>query len=279
MNKQFTIKNAREEIKKKDEKSARSILSEIIQRNPQDKEAWILLAQIVVEPDQIVDCLEKINRIDPDIKGLSQRIEFIKKGPLKYYHQMIDIIRGYGEWAGEAPKMGRYEVNITIKNDLVEINNALATLKKQRKHLEELLKIITEDKDSFNLNPTYFKGNPPTFEAEKILYIKLSKNIISMEISQAIKQIEKSTFAFEIHAEKKMRDNNSEKPEYSRFTIPEDVKLYVWKRDQGRCVKCGSQINLEYDHIIPVDKGGSNTARNIQLLCEACNRRKGDKII
>lgn len=61
-----------------------------------------------------------------------------------------------------------------------------------------------------------------------------------------------------------------------RERIPEDVRIFVWKRDGGRCVKCGSQENLEFDHIIPVSKGGSNTARNIQLLCETCNRMKSD---
>jgi len=40
----------------------------------------------------------------------------------------------------------------------------------------------------------------------------------------------------------------------------------------------GSNERLEFDHIIPVSKGGSNTARNIELRCEACNRRKGAAI-
>ena len=60
--------------------------------------------------------------------------------------------------------------------------------------------------------------------------------------------------------------------------ISKDVQSFVWKRDGGRCVECGSNENLEFDHIIPVSKGGSNTARNLQLLCEPSNRRKGASI-
>jgi len=63
-----------------------------------------------------------------------------------------------------------------------------------------------------------------------------------------------------------------------RQPIPDDVKILVWQRDGGRCVKCGSQKNLEYDHIIPLSKGGGNTARNLQLLCEDCNRAKGGNL-
>ncbi len=63
-----------------------------------------------------------------------------------------------------------------------------------------------------------------------------------------------------------------------RITIPEQVRIAVWRRDQGKCVNCGSRQNLEYDHIIPVSQGGSSTVRNIELLCEQCNRSKGKKI-
>jgi len=63
-----------------------------------------------------------------------------------------------------------------------------------------------------------------------------------------------------------------------RDKIPDNVRLFVWQRDEGKCVKCGSQERLEFDHVIPVAKGGSNTDRNIQLLCEICNRTKAANI-
>lgn len=63
-----------------------------------------------------------------------------------------------------------------------------------------------------------------------------------------------------------------------RPTIPTAVRREVWKRDGARCVECGSTVDLEYDHLIPVSRGGSSTVRNVRLLCEMCNRRKGDSL-
>lgn len=63
-----------------------------------------------------------------------------------------------------------------------------------------------------------------------------------------------------------------------RERIPEAVRIAVWRRDKGRCADCGSRAQIEYDHIIPLDKGGSNTVRNVELLCHACNAKKGNRI-
>ncbi len=61
--------------------------------------------------------------------------------------------------------------------------------------------------------------------------------------------------------------------------IPSSVKLEVWKRDKGRCVKCGRQDNLHFDHIIPHSKGGSSLVPdNIQILCARHNLGKRDRI-
>ena len=63
-----------------------------------------------------------------------------------------------------------------------------------------------------------------------------------------------------------------------RDPIPRDVQAVIWKRDNGRCVRCGTEEDLQFDHIIPVAKGGGNAADNIQVLCGDCNRRKSDSI-
>ena len=75
-----------------------------------------------------------------------------------------------------------------------------------------------------------------------------------------------------------LADTRSDTGKARRQGIPKNVKQEVWQRDSGKCVECGSNEKLEYDHIIPVAKGGANTVRNIQLLCEPCNRTKSAKI-
>jgi hypothetical protein len=64
----------------------------------------------------------------------------------------------------------------------------------------------------------------------------------------------------------------------ARQSIPDDVKVFVWQRDNGCCVKCGGREKLEYDHIIPLCMGGGNSERNLQILCESCNRSKGGNL-
>ncbi|MFX1487978.1 MAG: HNH endonuclease [Promethearchaeota archaeon] len=74
------------------------------------------------------------------------------------------------------------------------------------------------------------------------------------------------------------KEINREESREGKRSIPKRVQREVWKRDQGMCVECGSKEYLEFDHIIPFSKGGSNTARNIQLLCANCNRKKSNNI-
>jgi hypothetical protein len=63
--------------------------------------------------------------------------------------------------------------------------------------------------------------------------------------------------------------------------IPRDVRQRVFQKYGGRCAECGVSgpgSYLEYDHIIPVAKGGSNADNNVQILCRRCNLKKSDFI-
>lgn len=60
--------------------------------------------------------------------------------------------------------------------------------------------------------------------------------------------------------------------------ISQEVKQKVWLRDGGQCVQCNATDYLEFDHVIPFSKGGSNSENNIQLLCRRCNLAKSDRL-
>jgi hypothetical protein len=63
-----------------------------------------------------------------------------------------------------------------------------------------------------------------------------------------------------------------------REAIPRLVQREVWQRDAGRCVECSTRERLCFDHIVPFSKGGGNSVRNLQLLCESCNLSKSNRI-
>jgi 5-methylcytosine-specific restriction endonuclease McrA len=53
------------------------------------------------------------------------------------------------------------------------------------------------------------------------------------------------------------------------------VRMFVWRRDHGRCVQCGGQERVWFDYRVPVWEGGGNTEANIRLMCERCSRDHG----
>lgn len=45
-------------------------------------------------------------------------------------------------------------------------------------------------------------------------------------------------------------------------------------RAKGRCANCGQRRKLEYDHIVPIARGGGHDPKNLQMLCRPCNMEK-----
>lgn len=65
-----------------------------------------------------------------------------------------------------------------------------------------------------------------------------------------------------------------------RRIIPTAVKVEVWRRDHGRCVLCGADDDLHFDHDVPYSIGGSSaTPKNVQLLCARHNLSKGARLL
>lgn len=71
---------------------------------------------------------------------------------------------------------------------------------------------------------------------------------------------------------------NLEPPELRRRKrVPREVREEVFRRDGGRCVECGDNFDIQYDHIIPWSRGGADSVENLQLLCSRCNQSKGNR--
>ncbi|MFP4526019.1 MAG: HNH endonuclease [Bacteroidales bacterium] len=198
------------------------------------------------------DDLKRMEREKKERQNLKeveqQRIKVLEE----LYKQLFEKITGNYDLK-ICPKCGENKMNLIsisptgqsiqyeCKNCNSKITSKLLPNKKGAECVELLNKIKTTESNKFQmLEPSRFEDN------ENIFFVKFTNHLDS-------------------------KDNH-------RKTITETVRHEIWRRDKGRCVKCGSQINLEFDHIIPVSKGGANTARNIQLLCEKCNRSKSDKI-
>lgn len=78
---------------------------------------------------------------------------------------------------------------------------------------------------------------------------------------------------------RKIRAADADAGAARRERIPDEVRAAVWLRDGGRCVRCGAEADLQFDHVIPVARGGGSAEPNIQVLCGTCNRAKGDAIV
>lgn len=55
----------------------------------------------------------------------------------------------------------------------------------------------------------------------------------------------------------------------------EIVRKRILEKYNNKCVHCGTTINLQIDHIIPLSKNGRHDENNLQVLCRTCNLKKG----
>jgi hypothetical protein len=67
---------------------------------------------------------------------------------------------------------------------------------------------------------------------------------------------------------------------FGRKILPKANRELIIQRDGGVCHYCGSDEQLEVDHVIPLSKKGDNAARNLVSCCLTCNRIKnGNRLL
>ncbi len=103
--------------------------------------------------------------------------------------------------------------------------------------------------------------------------------VIARALDALVSGLEKQKFAKTNRPRTKTRRSSSQNPRH----IPAHVKNAVWERDGGRCAfvsengtRCPACTRLEFDHVIPVAKGGESTISNLRLRCRAHNQYEAE---
>ena len=219
---------------------------------PQEEQLIQNLCRYLMPNQQLVD---EINQTMQMVK----RIESIKKGLVEPI-QTNDIIVKNSEIVFLQQKNVRIRVSQkeVLQGDLFITNERI--ILKANKAIETLISNII----SVDLISDHIEIIAKTKKGSGRFYIGKDANIVNAYIDQAIRRF---------HRQLDLQQTTGT----SRH-IPAHVKNSVWVRCQGRCVECASTMYLEFDHIIPFSKGGSNSENNLQILCRSCNLEKSNRI-
>ncbi len=129
---------------------------------------------------------------------------------------------------------------------------------------------------------------PKTRHKLHYLQTLLSHSIPSRDVAQVIDraldaliaQVEKQKFAATTRPQAPARVASAA----ATRALPASVRRSVWARDQGRCTflgetlqRCRSRSFLEFDHIVPVARGGLATIENLRLRCRTHNQYEAER--
>ena len=120
------------------------------------------------------------------------------------------------------------------------------------------------------------------FKERTVLHISPE---IGEQLIERFGSMEKATEAIERLAMSMMDEDNiaSIYADRQRNFIGGDARYALLYKAGFKCQACGSKpaphndVTLAIDHIVPFSWGGSDDPDNLQVLCEACNCRKGDR--
>ena len=124
------------------------------------------------------------------------------------------------------------------------------------------------------LSSESFGNLPDDFEIGFRLRLNQKELELVMKELIKFKFVEEGKYELKGSEDMSMNERIRETNGFSSRYIKNETKTEVLVRDNHKCQSCGSDKKLEFDHIVPVSKGGSSEANNLQLLCRSCNRSK-----
>jgi len=244
---------------------------------------YIRKKTIKISPVKNNSTLSKEELIEMLAKGElknNKSLEILEKDPflkeairLVVSHQQVS-----NEFIQKRLKLGNNGANRII--DQLEKEGIIGTFEK-RSNREVLVQNFEDLENYFKTGiliidfEQFLEENKQQIEERKI---ELEKEEIKKTILEKNKKRQIIKDAFKELVDEGLLNNNFSQEGERREIIPQDVMDKVWNRDGGKCVQCGSQEHLEFDHIIPFSKGGATTYRNLQILCKKCNIEKSNKI-
>ncbi len=106
--------------------------------------------------------------------------------------------------------------------------------------------------------------------------------VIESSAAALVARLEKQKFAA---TAKPRTRSGATPPSANPRHIPAEVRRAVCERDQGRCTfvgnaghRCDSRTLLEFDHIVPVARGGRATVDNLRLRCRWHNQLEAARV-
>lgn len=161
-------------------------------------------------------------------------------------------------------------------------------------------RLIQERKDWMDADPSRRKlaaerakeWREANADAHKEYFRNLYQN--NKELWKARQEVRKTDPAYQAKERERLRRKKEKNPDlfqqYTRnrraksrgaegtHTHEEILAILEWQ--EYKCVTCGKDMGCNYhvDHIVPLSRGGSNWAVNLQGLCPSCNLKKHNKM-